>query len=185
MIVPVIGVAVIFVPTNAGTFPVPPAARPIAVLEFVHVNVPPAGVVAKADAGIVAPEQTVIFVIGLTIGFGFTVMVNVNGVPGQGLPAIVGVTVIVEVMGELVALVAVNVGKPPVPLATRPIAVLEFVQVYVAPAGVLAKVFAGTAVPEQYVRFGSGLTTGLGCTSTTSGKDKGAKHALIGVPVMV
>jgi hypothetical protein len=55
------------------------------------------------------------------------VIVYVIGVPGQ-VPK-VGVTVIVEVIGEVVVLVAVNEGTPPVPLAARPIAAFEFVQV--------------------------------------------------------
>ena len=58
-------------------------------------------------------------------------MVNVVGVPVQ--PFAVGVTVIVEVIGEVVALVAVNEGILPKPPATRPIAVLLFVQVNVVP----------------------------------------------------
>jgi hypothetical protein len=76
-------------------------------------------------------------------------MVNVSGTPGQGFPAMVGVTVIVDVSGDPVALVAVNAGSPPEPLAGRPIPVLELVHVYVAPAGVLVKVLAGTALPGQ------------------------------------
>ena len=53
-------------------------------------------------------------------------MVKVIGVPVQ--PPAVGVTVIVEVIGLLVELVAVNEGMFPVPEAPSPIAVLLFVQ---------------------------------------------------------
>jgi hypothetical protein len=56
----------------------------------------------------------------------FTVMVNVIGGPGQ--PAAVGVTVIVPDIGVEPALVAVNDGRLPVPLAAKPMAVLLFVQ---------------------------------------------------------
>jgi hypothetical protein len=63
----------------------------------------------------------------------------------------VGVTVIVDVMGAAVTFVAVNAGVPPAPLAPKPIEVFEFVQLKVAPAGVLVNVFAGTAAPPQYV----------------------------------
>jgi hypothetical protein len=72
----------------------------------------------------------------ITLGVGFTVMVYVRGVPVHP-PGIVGVTVIVDVMAAVVAFVAVNAGVFPLPLAAKPMAVLELVQVYVAPAGVL------------------------------------------------
>jgi len=57
----------------------------------------------------------------------FTVMVKVFDGPGQ--PAAVGVTVIVPDIGVEPALVAVNDGMLPEPLAAKPIAVLLFVQV--------------------------------------------------------
>ena len=44
-----------------------------------------------------------------------------------------GVTIMVAVMGEFVALVVVNEGILPEPLAARPIAVLLFVQANVVP----------------------------------------------------
>ena len=57
-------------------------------------------------------------------------MVNVCGVPTQ--PASEGVTVMVAVMGALVLFVNVKLLiEEPVPLAARPIAVLELVQVKV------------------------------------------------------
>ena len=164
VIVAVIGVAVMLVPTNEGTLPEPPAARPIAVLELVQVNVAPAGVLEKVLAGMVAPEQTIMSVTGFTTGFGLTVIVNVSGIPGQGFPATVGVTVTVEVIGVLPGLVAINAGTLPEPLAPRPMAVFELVQVYVAPTGVLVKVFIGTVAPAQTGMFASGLTIGLGLT---------------------
>ena len=55
------------------------------------------------------------------------VMVKVFDGPGQ--PAAVGVTVIVPDIGVEPALVAVNDGMLPEPLAAKPIAVLLFVQV--------------------------------------------------------
>jgi hypothetical protein len=45
----------------------------------------------------------------------------------------VGVTVIVAMIGDVIALVAVNDGILPEPFAARPIAVLLFVQVDVVP----------------------------------------------------
>lgn len=59
-------------------------------------------------------------------GIGFTVMVNVIGVPGQ--PLAVGVTVMVEVTGVVPALVAVNEAMLPTPLPAKPMEVLLFVQ---------------------------------------------------------
>jgi hypothetical protein len=129
LIVLTIGAAVPFVPIKEGKPPVPLVARPIAALEFVHANVAPAGTLVKGVAGIVVPPQTAMLVTGLTTGLGLTVIVNVNGRPGHGFPAIVGVTVMVEVMGELVGFVVMNEGSPPIPLAASPIAVFEFVQV--------------------------------------------------------
>lgn len=58
--------------------------------------------------------------------------IKVNGDPVQ--PLAVGVTVIVLVTGLFVIFVAVNCGMLPVPLATRPIAGLLFVQEKVVPA---------------------------------------------------
>ena len=67
----------------------------------------------------------------LSAGVGLTVIVNVCGVPEQLCPPLenVGVTVTVAVIGAVPLLVAVNAGSGPLPLATRPIAVLLFVQV--------------------------------------------------------
>ena len=64
-------------------------------------------------------------------------------------PSAVGVTVIVEEIGELVALVAVNEGIFPVPLAARPIAVLLFVQVNVVPLTGPNKLVIGATAPAQ------------------------------------
>ena len=131
----VIAAPVKFVATNAGVFPAPDAASPIARLELVHVNVPPAGALVNTDAGMLPPLQIVMFAGTVTVGVGFTVIVYVFGVPGQ--PATVGVTVIVEVIAAAVKLVAVNDGVFPVPEAPNPMAAFVFVQAYVAPAGVL------------------------------------------------
>ena len=70
-----IGAVPEFVARKAAMFPVPEAANPIAVLLFVQVNVPPAGVLAKLATGIVAPLQTIMFDGTVTVGVGLTVMV--------------------------------------------------------------------------------------------------------------
>ena len=74
--------------------------------------------------------------------------------------------VMVAVIGPAVALVAVNAGVLVVPLAAKPIAGFELVQVNVAPAGTLTNVFAGTAAPAQNVKLGSATTVGKGVTVT-------------------
>ena len=85
--------------------------------------------------------------IELTVAIGLTVIVNVEGVPVH--PFAAGVTVMVEVIGEVVAFVAVNEGTLPEPLAARPIAVLLFVQVNVVPLTGPDKVVAGVSTPTQ------------------------------------
>jgi len=60
-------------------------------------------------------------------GNGLTVIVYVTGVPTQA--PIVGVTVIEPDIAVLVALVDVKPGTCPAPLAAKPMAVFEFVQV--------------------------------------------------------
>ena len=72
--------------------------------------------------------------------------------------------VMVPVMAEPVAFVAVKAGVLPVPLPAKPIAVLELVHVKVAPAGVLTNEFIGTAAPAQNIRLGSAVTIGNGFT---------------------
>jgi hypothetical protein len=87
-------------------------------------------------------------VIAFTVAVGFTVTLNVDGIPVH--PFAVGITVIVAVIGEVVAFVAVNEGIFPAPLAARPIAVLLFVQVNVVPLTGPDKLVIG-ATPAQYV----------------------------------
>jgi len=56
-------------------FPVPLAANPIALLEFVQAKVPPAGVLTKLVPGMDPPLQMVMLDGTETVGTGFTVMV--------------------------------------------------------------------------------------------------------------
>lgn len=62
----------------------------------------------------------------VTAGKGLTVMVKLTGVPVQLL--LIGVTVMVAVRGDVVVLLAIKAGTFPDPLATSPMAGLEFVQ---------------------------------------------------------
>ena len=74
-------------------------------------------------------------------------MVKVIGVPVH--PFADGVTVIVAVIGDVVALVAVNEGMSPDPLAARPMAVLLFVQVNDVPVTGPDKFVIGATTPVQ------------------------------------
>jgi hypothetical protein len=92
--------------------------------------VPPGGTVAKLVGCTAVPGHTVEgagTVAALTVGFGLTVIVYVEGVPVQ--PFKVGVTVIVPLMGVVPALVAVKPGTFPLPFAATPIPVLLLVHV--------------------------------------------------------
>ena len=73
--VDVTGLAATFVPVNDGVLPVPLAASPIEVMEFVHANVVPGVVLVKTPAAIFAPLQTVMFAGTTTTGVGLTVMI--------------------------------------------------------------------------------------------------------------
>ena len=76
------------------------------------------------------PLQTTWLGTVVTVAVGFTVIVNVDGVPTQlTAPFVyVGVTVIVVVTGAVVKLVAVKLLILPVPLAAKPMLVVLFVQ---------------------------------------------------------
>jgi hypothetical protein len=80
----------------------------------------------KFTVAVVCPLHNIWLVTGFTIGVGFTVMVKLTGKPGQAPKT--GVTVMVAVIGPLVALVVTNGSISPVPLAARPMPVLLFVQ---------------------------------------------------------
>jgi hypothetical protein len=101
----------------------------------------------KAIPALEAPLQCILFAIPPTLGVGLTVTVYVLVVPLH--PFAVGVTVIVAVIGDDVALVAVNVGMSPEPLAARPIAVLLFVHVNVVPLTGPDKGVTGATAPTQ------------------------------------
>ena len=97
---------------------------------------------------------------GFTVAVGFTVMVNTMFVPVH--PFAVGVTVIVATVGAVPALVAVNNGIFPVPLAARPTVGLLFVQTKVVPATGLPIVTTEVVAPLQNAIFPIGFTTGVG-----------------------
>jgi hypothetical protein len=73
--VEVIGDEVALVAVNEGVFPVPLAARPIAVLLFVHAKVAPVTGLVNADAATEPPLHTVILAGTTTVGVGLIVIV--------------------------------------------------------------------------------------------------------------
>ena len=77
-------------------------------------------------AVVACPAHKVWLVGVVTVGVGFTVIVKVLVEPEHD--PLTGVTVIVLVIGDAIAFVAVNAAILPVPLAPKPIAVLEFDQ---------------------------------------------------------
>ena len=74
-IVPVIDPPVPLTVVKLGKSPNPLAPKPIAVFEFVHANVAPAGVLTNPFIGTAAPAQNVWFGSAVITGTGFTVIV--------------------------------------------------------------------------------------------------------------
>src|SRR5690606_41362552 len=87
--------------TKLGVLPVPEAAKPIAVLELVQVKVAPAGVEVKAEAGTLAPLQTVMLVIGRSEGRRVGEAGRDPGVSTQQLNIGVNATVLVKAVQVL------------------------------------------------------------------------------------
>ena len=127
VIVAVIGAAVLLVAVKLGILPWPVAASPMAVLLLAQLNIVPATVPVKFTAAVLAPLHKVWLATAATFALGLTVIVNVIGSPAQ--PLAVGVTVIVPLIAVVPALVAVKLGILPVPVAARPILVLELFHV--------------------------------------------------------
>jgi hypothetical protein len=174
----------LFTAVKDGTLPLPDALNPILVFELVHAKVAPEGLLRNPFKGTDAPLQYVRFGSKpLKPGCGFTVMVKVEGVPGQ-VPE-KGVTVIVAVIGEVVLFVAVNEGILPEPLAPRPIAVFEFVQVYVAPVVVLVKFIAATVPLLHAVMFAGWVTKANGFTVIVYVVGVPTQPLAVGVTVIV
>ena len=149
MIVAVAAVVPEFVAVNAPMFPVPVADRPIDVFEFVQLYVVPLTAPEKVTDAVVAPLHNVWSAAAATVGVGLTVIVNVSATPAQLFAD--GVTMIVAVTAVVPVFVAVNAPMLPVPVADRPIAVFEFVQLYVVPLTAPEKVTAAVVAPLHNV----------------------------------
>ena len=70
------------------------------------------------------------------------------------------------------------------PEAPNPIAILELLQAYVAPVGVLEKLLAATVVPGHTVILAGTFTVGLGLTVTVCVVET-APHSLESFKVIV
>ena len=118
--------------------------------------------------------------IALTLPVGFTVMVNVLGVPAVLIPPLVyvGVTVIVAVIGAVVVLLTVKAAMLPVPLAARPIPGVSFVQAYVVvpPVFTVLNVTAVVLAPAATTWLLTEFIDGLGFTVTVN---------VLGVPAVL
>ena len=120
------GAVPVFVALKEAILPEPVAARPIDGVSFVQSYVVPVVAPVKLIAVVADPLHSVWSVTGFTVGVGFTVIVNVSGVPGQ--PLAVGVTVTVAVTGAAVVFTPVKPAMFPLPVAAKPIEGVSFVQ---------------------------------------------------------
>jgi hypothetical protein len=171
--VAVTGVSVALLATNEAILPVPLAARPIEGVLFTQLNTillppPPLVELVKFIAVVASPLHSSWLVTAFTVAVGFTVIVNINGVPMQLTTPLVniGVTVIVATFGALVVLIAVNVAMLPLPLAAIPIEASLFVQLYVIvpPVALLLKLMAAVDEPLHKTWLPTIFTVMAGCT---------------------
>lgn len=147
--VDVMAVVPVFVAVKEAMLPIPVPLSPVAVLLLAQSKVVPLTPPVNVTAVVAAPLQTVWLDTVFTVGVGFTVTVNELGVPVQLLAT--GVTVIVDVIGALVLLVAVNGAIFPLPLAAKPIAEFEFAQLNCVPVTGPVKFTAVVSAPLQAV----------------------------------
>lgn len=117
---------------KAGMLPVPLVApRPIDSLLRDQLYTAPGVLPLNTTEGTATPTQYTWFGTLLTVGTGFTVIVNVIEAPVHTAPVVAevtGVTVIVAVTGAVPLLTATNEAISPEPEAARPIELLVFVQ---------------------------------------------------------
>lgn len=173
-IVAVTGTVPLFTALNAAMFPFPDAANPMDVLSFVQPKVVFNTFPLKLTADVDAPLHKVWSPILSTVGVGFTVMVNVEGVPAQLLAD--GETVIVAVTGAIPLLMALNAGISPVPDAASPMLGVLFTQSYVVLATDPPKLMAVVCTPLHKVWFDMLSTVLVGLTVMVN---------VVGVPVQL
>ena len=143
----VMGVLAILTAVKEGILPVPLAASPIAGLLFIQLKLVPLTTPVKLTGLVGAPAHIDWLAGGVTLGVGFTVIVNVLGVPLQ-MPA-TGVTLMVATAFTLPLLTAVKAGISPLPLAASPMEGLLFVQLKEVPSTAPANAMALVCVPPH------------------------------------
>lgn len=156
------GNGVAFLAVKAAIFPVPLTPNPICGVLLVQLYTVPDAAPLNTTGAVDAPLHTVWLAGWLTVGVGFTVIVNVTGAPAQ--PAADGVTVIVAVCTVPVVLVAVKLAILPVPAAASPIVALLLVQLNTVPATAPVKVTAVVADPLHNTWLATVFTVGVGFT---------------------
>jgi hypothetical protein len=128
VMVAITGTPVAFTPVNTPMLPVPLAASPMDVVLLVQLKVVPPTAPLNVTAVVLDPLHTTWLPGATTVGVGFTVIVNVWGVPVHTGAAVAGVTIMVATMGVVPALVAVKAVMLPVPEASNPMLGVSFVQ---------------------------------------------------------
>ena len=173
----------VFVTANDVIVPLPAAARPILIFEFVQLYVVPLTAPLNVTV-VVDPLLHTTWLDGVTtVGVGCTVIVKLVDAPVQ--PLAVGVTVIVATWSVVPLFTAVNDAILPVPLPARLILVLLFVQLYVVPLTAPLKVTA-VVDPLLHTTWLDGVTTvGVGCTVIVNDDDVPTQPATVGVTVIV
>ena len=142
--------------------PVPVAPNPMLMLLFVQLKFVPAVPVNATFTTL--PPHTVWLIGAVTVGIGLTVIVKLTGAPIH--PFKMEVTEIFPTSAVVPVLVVVKL-KLPAPLAPKPIAVSEFVQLKFAPAVPLK--LTETLSPTQAAWSVCGFVTGNGFTVRVTG----------------
>ena len=121
------GAVLVFVAMKEAILPDPLAASPIDAVLLVQLNttlLPPLPLLGlvKAIAVEGEPLHNTWLATAFTVAVGFAGMVSgVGGPPHHSTFKKVGVTVMVATTGAVVVLIAINVGRLPIPFAARPI----------------------------------------------------------------
>lgn len=141
--------------------PVPEAAKPMRVFEFVHESVAPATLLESGTL-IGSVGQKLTLAIAATTGSGLIVIVNATAGPTHRV--FVAVTVIVAtIAAPEIFTGAVYPAMFPELLAGRPIAILSLVHAKVSPPPVLAeKVMPAIGAPEHTATFATAFVIGVG-----------------------
>src|SRR5664280_1858520 len=133
MIVAITGDVPAFIAVNEGISPLPVAANPMLISLLVQVKVvaPPVLAVAKVTVVVLPPLHTTWLAGWSTSPVGLTVIVKVFVGPSHVTPPLVkcGVTMIVATTGVVPALMAVNEGILPLPVAASPMLISLLVHV--------------------------------------------------------